>query len=71
MKGVKVRIKRGLYKDATGLVTNVFKSLQLESSSAGEAADALVSLDNHHAVLRLRTSWLEILEEDENVIRDS
>lgn len=68
MTGVKVRIKRGLYKDCTGLVTNVFKSLQVESSGAGEPADALVTLDNHHAVLRLRTSWLEVLEEDEDVI---
>ena len=41
MTGVKVRIKRGLYKDCTGLVTNVFKSLQVESSGAGEPADAL------------------------------
>ena len=68
MTGVKVRIKRGLYKDCTGLVTNVFKSLQVESSGVGEPADALVTLDNHHAVLRLRTSWLEVLEEDEDAI---
>lgn len=71
MTGVKVRIKRGLYKDCTGLVTNVFKSIQTENSAAVEPADALVLLDNHHAVLRLRTSWLEILEEDKDVIRDS